>query len=244
MTRVVHSVFGQGYSPTAPTEYQYLSSTIAGWRGDLPTCIYFHGYGASALTAVQEPQQAALFADLAQNYSLIVADLGLNAFGNDTHVERAVEALIWLEDRMHASGPVTLVAGSMGVLGAMGLAKLAQDTGTPELIQAVVGIVPALDIADVAKRGYDGPIDAAYGGAYDDAVHGPDHSPIQYARDLLPGTPMKLWISSNDPTTVPNTAYAFAQQRPETDLEVIGAYGHGGIAAATDSVMSWLATTR
>lgn len=239
MAIATRSVTGQGYSPTAPLEYQYVVGSTKAWTGRRPPLIYCHGSGETAQTAsaasAAKAGQWAILTALAQHYFVIAADLGLQAWGNDAHVARIDEARLYLES-LGASGPVTLVGGSMGNLGAMGYLRQ-----YPTRVRKLAGVIPCVDLAAVYPLA-SADIDAAYGGAYNDAVHGPTHSPVQYAATLAPTTPIHLFTSSNDPVCYPSTADAFVAARPATERTDLGALGHGETAAgaAAAPMLDWL----
>lgn len=240
MTLATRGVLGQGYAPAAPTEWQYAVGTLRSWSGLTPALVYCHGSGDSTLTALAKTGQRPLIDALAQRYAVVAADLGLQAWGNDTHVERIADAVTFIQASTGATSRVVLVAGSMGALGALGYARL-----HPEKVRAVAAIIPALDLADLMLRGAAGDIDAAYGGAYDDATHGPTHSPVKYAGQLDPSLRVHLWTCNDDTICTPPTADAFVAARPQTIRTNLGALGHSeaAVTAAQASVLGWLAST-
>lgn len=240
MPLAMRTILGQGYSPTAPTEWQYLAGTAKAQIGQRPGLIYCHGSGDTAQTILGKVGQKALIDALAQKYAVIACDLGYQAFGNDTHVARIGEAITYLEATWKTTSRVVLVGGSMGALGALGYARL-----YPQKVRAVAGIIPGLDLADLMLRGAAADINAAYGGAYNDATDGPTHSPVQYAASLDPNLPIRLWTASNDTIAVPATATAFVAARPQTGRVDVGALGHSeaAVTASQTSVLDWLATT-
>lgn len=242
MPIALRSVMGQGYSAAAPSEFQFVVGTASAWAGRKPPLIYCHGSGATTQTAASgsaaNAGEWALLTALAQHYLVIVADLGLQAWGNDTHVARIAEAKAYLA-ALGATGPVTLVGGSMGNLGALGYAR-----AHPESVSKVACIIPALDLASLYPMA-SADIDAAYGGAYSNAVHGPTHSPVQYAASLDADLPIHLFTTSNDPVCLPSTASAFVSARPQTGRTDLGALGHGDAAAGASAspVVEWLHTS-
>lgn len=240
MSIAVRQSLGQGYSSAAPLEWQYLAGTASAQLGLRPPLVYCHGSGDTATTILAKTGQKALLDALAQRYAIIAPDLGLQAFGNDTHVARIVEAVAYLEATWGTRSRVTLVAGSMGMLGALGYARL-----YPQKVRAVAGIIPGLDLADLMLRGAAADINAAYGGAYNDATMGPTHSPVQYAASLSPSLRIHLWTTSDDTIAVPATATSFVAARPSTGRTNVGALGHSeaAVTASQTSVLDWLATT-
>lgn len=239
MALALRTILGTGYSATAPTEMHYLAATIRGQRGEKRGLIYCHGSGDTAESITAKTGQRPLLDALAQEYAVIGADLGLQAWGNDTHVARIIEARDYLSSQFGTSGKVLLVGVSMGMLGALGYARL-----YPGNVQAVVGIIGAMDLADLLLRGAATSINAAYPPAYDDATDGPTHSPVKYAASLDASLPIRLYTASNDPTVVPTTADAFVAARPQTTRVDVGALGHSeaSITAATAPAIAWLKT--
>lgn len=241
MTLALRTQLGQGYSPTAPTEWQYFSSVNRGWLGQKPALIYCHGSGDTAATILAKTGQKALIDALSQEYAVLACDLGLQAWGNDRHVQAIEEAVTYIEATRGTSGQIVLVGGSMGNLGALGYLRL-----HPEKVRAYVGIIPALDLANLNLiPAVASDLTIAYGAPYNDATMGPTHSPVRYAASLDADVPIHLWTASNDTITVPSTADAFVAARPQTLRTNVGALGHSeaAVTAAQASVLSWLATT-
>lgn len=242
MPLALRTIFGEGYSPTAPTEKQWDLGTIRAARGDKPPMIYCHGSGDTATTIQAKTGQLALLRALAQDYMICAADLGLQAWGNDTHVARIGEAIDHLEATYGTSGPVTLVTGSMGNLGGMGYARL-----YPENVTAIAAIIPATDLANLyANPLITADMNLAYPPAYDNATMGPTHSPVMYASTMDPDLPIHLFTASNDTITVPSTAAAFVAARPQTERTDLGALGHSeaAVTASVPLVVEWLRQVR
>jgi predicted alpha/beta-fold hydrolase len=72
-------------------------------------------------------------------------------------------------------------------------------------------------------------INNAYGGAYDPAVHGPTHSPIEYMAGLP--FPMIGFYATDDPL-IPQATTNAADALPNMTYYSLGAVGHGGLAMA------------
>lgn len=107
----------------------------------------------------------------------------------------------------------------------------------------VCGFVPMLDIADIRdnnRAGLAAAVNAAYGGLYNDEIHGPTHSPVRFAATMDPSVPVMLLTSSNDPLAIPSAAAAFKASRPGTTVVDLGPVGHStaaylpGVPAAVD----------
>lgn len=236
------TVIGQGYSPTAPTEWQYFSSTNRGWAGHVPPLLYLHGSGDNATTILAKSGQKPLLDALSQKYAVLACDFGLQAWGNNTHLLRIEEAVAYLAATWGGTARVTIVAGSMGNLGGLRYARL-----HPENVRAYVGIIPALDLGNLQTiPAIAAELVTAYSpSGYNDVTMGETYSPVKYADELDPDLPIHLWTASNDTITVPSTAAAFVAARPQTLRTNIGALGHteAAVTAAQASVLDWLATT-
>lgn len=175
---------------------------------------------------------------LAQRYTVCVADLGYNTFGNPTGITRVEQAVAYLAATWGATGPVTLVGASMGAAVELNYARV-----HPENVAAVACIIPAVDLNVPDAHPAAASIDAAYPPAYDPGNPTMTaHSPVLFASSLPADMPIHLWTSSNDTTVLPATADAFVAARPTTGRTDIGAHGHGGIDVAVPLVCSWLAS--
>ncbi|KRB73085.1 hypothetical protein ASE01_20125 [Nocardioides sp. Root190] len=238
------AVFGQGYSPTVPTESQYVAATVAGQRGERTLLVYCHGSGGSATGLLTTPLERAFVDALAQRNPVIAADLALQAWGSDRHVQAIGEAIAYAESLLITpfgpAGKIFIVAGSMGNLGGLGYVL-----AHPEKVRAYAGLIPALDLASLnTMPPIPSEIAVAYGAPYNDATMGPTHSPVRYAAALDPDVPIRLWTASNDTICLPSTATAFVAARPQTERVDLGPLGHtaAAVAAAQPSILSWLRT--
>lgn len=238
MTRPIGTSRGEGRYVAA--ERDLVLGTWATWSGERTPLIYCHGSGDTTDTAQNKAGQGPLIRALAQHFTVGVADLGLEAWGNDTHVTRIGQEKTHLANNWGADGPVVLVCTSMGALGG-----LAYTLANPANVAAVACVIPALDMADlysVVDAGVKALIDAAYGGAYSDVTHGPTHSPIQYADELPADLPIAVWAADNDLAARPGPMNAFVTARPQTDLTWVGNLGHteAAIAAASAGVVEFV----
>ncbi len=211
-----------------PSELTYLIGRASAFSSGEPPplVIYLHGaLGGPSLTVVNVHERPLLRA-LAKK-SLVACSLwgGSTTFGNSTAISRVVSGIASLRTSLNVDlGPTILVGGSMGAGTALAVAL-----SIPGEIACVAGIIPALDLADLRdnnRLGLASSIDAAYGGAYDDEIHGPAHSPVRFAQELPEDLPVRLWTSSNDTATVPSTADEFVSLRPQTERTNMGAVGH------------------
>lgn len=199
--------------------------------------LFFHGSGETALTTLTDPSTRDLLAEVSKRAVVIAADFGLQAWGNDTAIARAVQAMNYGEANLGVVGPWTFITGSMG--NANGCATA---LAYPTRVKAIAGIIPLTDIADVMLRGAAASVNAAYPPAYDDAINGPTHSPIHFAEELDPDMPMHFWTASNDPIVVPATSDAFIAARPQTGRTDVGPLGHSdaAVVAAASGVVDFV----
>jgi pimeloyl-ACP methyl ester carboxylesterase len=172
---------------------------------------------------------------LAQRYTVVVADLGGNTFGNDTGVTRVGQVIDYLAAQWGSSGRAVLVGASMGAAVALNYA-----VRFPEKVRTVAGIIPAVDLVVPADNPAKANIDLAYPPSFSNAQYG-DHNPVLFADDLPTWMPIGLWTSSNDPICYPATADAFVAARPQTHRVDIGPRGHAGVNLAAADVAGWLA---
>lgn len=220
-----------GLSRYAADEWDAVFSTA---RAGRPPLVWCHGNNGSTLA--DYTTYSASLRLLAQHYTVIVADLGGNTFGNDTGIARVGQALTYLAS-FSATGPAMLVGVSMGAAVALNYA-----VRNPANVRAVAGVIPAVDLNVPDGHVAAAAIDLAYPPGYNPA--NPDHaahSPVEFAADLPESMPIHLWTSSNDTTVLPATADAFVAARPATGHTNIGAQGHGGIDIAIPLVADWLA---
>lgn len=238
--RTARSESGQGYSVAAPSEWHYLIGSNRSWLGQNPLVVYCHGSGGTALNILGDAGQREMLFRLSEHHMVIAGDFGFQAFGNDTHRERIGEAIAYARDRFGVSGPVIMVGGSMGALGALGYALV-----EPDEVRGVAAFIPGLDLADLMLRGAATDIDAAYPPAYDDETDGPLYSPVQFAANLDPDLPISLFTASDDTISVPATADAFVAARPQTARVDLGALGHStaAVTASVEPIMEFVTTS-
>lgn len=220
----------------ATGEGDWLCGTV---RTDLGTetrgVIFCHGAGDTHIAPHRPQDQGKLLHALARRATVHTADLGGDTWGNDTGMARVADSLDLLRN-LGVEGPVALVGMSMGVGVALNYALR-----NPEDVACVAGVIPLTDIASTLWFA-SASVNAAYPPAYDDDVHGPDRSPVQFAADLDADLPIHLWAASDDIYTPYATAQAFVAARPQTELTNVGALGHTDAAttAATAGIVSFV----
>ena len=198
--------------------------------------IFCHGSGENAGSTVDKTQTLDLCDRIARRATVHVGDLGLQTWGNDTAIARIGDAYTSLHSTWGVTGPVVLVAGSMGFSGACAYAL-----AHPDNVLAIAGIIPLTDITDIMTRGPGAEINAAYGGVYDDAVNGPTHNPVRMA--LPTYMPIHIWTAPADPITPPATADEFVEGHPQTERTILSAgqaHTVQSVAEAAPAVAAWV----
>lgn len=221
-------------------ELDAVLGTNATFYGDpnRPALVYCHGATGSATKTLLDASERTLLYGLAQHFNVIVADLGFDTFGNDTLLDRiaAAKSVAQSAPFSSRSGGVMLVGGSMGAGNCLAFAR-----ANPTSVLGIAALIPLLDLTDIHSNnrlGLRTAIDAAYGGSYSDATHGPTRSPIQFAA-MLPSQqtmPIHLWTSSNDPYCLPSIAQNFVTARAGTLMTDLGAVGHGTSSFSNQTV--------
>ena len=164
-------------------------------------CIYVHGAEAGAgcydwMTA--SPYRWPLFRNVADTCGIVgvSADLGGSAtWGNATVQSRLDAAFTYTQTLPGVKlGKVILVAQSMG-----GVAALVWAKNNPSKAACVVGLIPVTNLTHAwATSSYTAAINAAYGGAYSEAVYGANFNPATF-RASLNGIKGQLWVGQSDP---------------------------------------------
>lgn len=236
MTRTSYAA---GRITSAPAEFDVIFQDIPMFAPP-PTdgVLYFHGSAATATSVYADPVQKAMLDAMAKTSVVLLADFGLQTWGNDTVIARAVEAMNYGEANLGVEGPWTFIGSSMGNSSSFATAK-----AHPSRVKAIGGIIPLMSIPDIMSRGAAAEVNVAYGGAYNDAVHGPTHSPISMAETIDPTLPIHLWCAPDDALVPLSIAQAFEAARPQTDLTVLPNGGHSiaSIGNAAAGVLAFVA---
>lgn len=226
------------FSRYQTNEYDYIAAPLQGWLQKEPNlALYLHGSGSNAQEVAQGAYERDLVLSLAADHVVHVGDYGYETWGNDTGIARIHTAITYMRANWGVSGPVTLVCASMGAANAF-----AYTLAHPENVKAVAAVIPLIDLADLYSRGFTTQLNTAYGGSYNDAVDGPNHSPIQFADRLPADLPIHLWSVPNDSLTPVETAQAFVAIRPQTGFSMLPEVPHGAIAvdAAKNDVLQFI----
>lgn len=162
---------------------------------------------------------------------MVCADLGGNqTWGNDTAISRMTSARAYLRGIPGVKqGRINILAQSMGATTA-----LAWAAANPTLVGRIVLMIPVINLADIRANSslYRPYIDAAYGGAYNEATHGATHNPLTMAQlGKLAGVPIQMWYGIGDTLCKPEYAAQFANAISTCDPRPIS----GGHAESTIS---------
>jgi dienelactone hydrolase len=170
--------------------------------GTFPVAVYCHGHGEDAWLPMQpgRPGQYQFLRAVAEAGSLVLSgDFGGNLWGNDTVHAQIGATIAYAQGRLGGkSGEVAILGTSMG-----GCTALSYGARYPAKVACIVAIGPACNLA-VLDPNF-GTIDAAYGGTYSDAIHGPDHNPQKMATlGKFNSMPVRIWYGNTDVVVAPS----------------------------------------
>lgn len=196
-----------------------------------PPCIYSTGYtGRPEYIGRLDIMDFSTSELLPKTHSVLSIDSGGTAtFGNDTAIAAIDAAIAWSEAQGR-TGPFLLAGTSMGCMDLLAWARTHQNK-----VKGFLGFCPGINLTwgwqnNVVNT--KSAVDAAYGGLYVPATHGPTHDPTMYAAEL--DFPMLLLAASDDTTTLISHEQAFAAAvGPNCQLVDLGA--SGGHARSTVS---------
>lgn len=188
---------------------------------------YVHGAGSDATYALSPTgNQAARTLKISSRYPGIIGDIGGPAsWGNDTSITRTGGYLARLAARAGSSADYALVGSSMG--GIISLNYAAQAVRKPKCLAFIIPVINIEDIRANNRSGYAADINAAYGGAYNEATSGATHNPYTYrASNALMGIPMLMFYGLTDALCLPQYTEAFAAADPTNRTLVPLQSGH------------------
>lgn len=215
-----------------------------------PPLIFCHGFGASLAAQWEIPAYKQLWASLAKDYVVGIADLGFpmpggpnwDRWGNRVARDRVDILRALMEDSFGARRTrLGLVGVSMG--GGLAL-NWAYNKG-PKQCAFVAAISPMIHIPSL--RVFNGGvlkanIDRAYSNPYSEAKDGPRNSPYHYKEKYdADKIPTAIWTANNDPVVLPRYAKAFVEANPKIEDHDVGPLGHTvmALAAATPGVVAF-----
>lgn len=196
-----------------------------------PPCIYSTGYtGSPWFMNRSDVMDFSISQLLPKTHSVLSIDSGGTAtFANDTAIQAIDQAVAWSEAQGR-TGPFLFAGTSMGAMDTLAWIRTHQNK-----VAGFIGFCPGVNLSGgVAedRQGIAAAAHAAYGGAYNPAVHGPTHDPTMYAAELV-DVPILLLYSSNDTLTTPADMAAFDAAAPDCRLVNCGAVGDHNKAAVT-----------
>ncbi len=189
--------------------------------------IYFHGSGQFALDVTLTNRL--LMNKLARDAVVHIGDLGGQSWGKALAQTQAAKDL--LTDV--GCTKIAAVGTSMGACNALNFIVRESDQ-----LECAALLIPLTDLVSaranpfIANRWPE--IDALYGGNYT------GYNPIDFAEDIDPDFPMKIWYSSNDPLVYPSTVAAFIAARPQTEYYSMGAVLHDVPVVFNDGIKHWI----
>lgn len=238
------SAVGRAVSGEADTIIRHMNSGVI-----KPPLIFCHEHQANTISVVGRDYYRGLLMALAEDYSVIVSDLGYisgqqDRWGDSVHVTRVGQARAALA-AIGSTGPVTFVTCSHGNLGAMNY-MLQQGASQ---IAAIAAITPAMSLNSLRQvngGAYAAAINSRYDGNYSDSTHGLTSSPHIY-RALYPPVPTAIFTAPNDTITLNQWVDDFVAAKPEVKRYNLGGsldHGEAAIQAAIPGVIDWIRGNR
>jgi pimeloyl-ACP methyl ester carboxylesterase len=224
------------FATSYPTTHAEASQTMVGkrWRppGDWKAAtrrgaVSCHGRVATGLQLTDANwMRSSALAMAAAGWALISPLLASTTnWGNDAAIARVGDAIAYLRSHLGIdSGPVALVATSMGALAALNYARQ-----NPGAVSRIALLLPVVDLAyehDNNVAGLAAEIEAAYGGAAGYAAAVASHDPMQNAAAHA-GKSIKVWLASDDTTAVTARQRAFVDATGAASYD-LGTVGHSG----------------
>lgn len=215
------------------------TKTPIGWLSDRsrPAIVFCHGRDGSALRPTEYTDTYGTLEDIVRGgYPMVASDLGgPRCWGNDLSIARvgAARALAQRAPLLAASGKVLVLGESMGSLAACNWAAR-----NPSMVQALVLMVPAVDLAwhhdndTLAQAAAE--IDTAYGGQDAYVAGRPTHSPVEYAAQYLAGRfPIQVHYGEDDELApYEDSIEPFVQRAGATSVAKPGGHDLDGIDVA------------
>ncbi len=235
------SVYGTGFAHAGEAHF-VRGPAAAFWSAlrPVPLVLYIGGATSTVASNVADTGEAGVIRRIARGAAVVVSEWGgPTTFGNDTNRSRITEGIAAARANLNVTDdPVTIVGLSMGYGEAAAYAL-----ANPSEVKAIAGLIPGLDWNDLKannRLGLAAALNAAYGGNYDDAVHGPTRSPIRFSNS--PALPTKLWIADNDTVIPAAISSAYLAARPAIESQSLGAFGHttAAITAAGEGISGWV----
>lgn len=187
-------VTGEGFMVMLPTLFQP--------DGTYPVAVFCHGHGEDAWLPMQAQrygQYQFLRAVAEAGYLVISGDFGGNLWGNDTAHAQIGATITYAQGSLGGkAGKVAIIGTSMG-----GCTALSYGARYPAQVVCIVAVGPACDLTLMDPKF--GTVDLAYGGAYSDTVHGPDHNPQKMATlGKYSSMPVRIWYGDTDTVVAPS----------------------------------------
>lgn len=227
-----------GYSSGHPGDYGMLL-TPKGWRGDGTVYGGIALHGATGLPMVYtDPSSSGPSSIQIAHYEVLACGRPLfcpyvqgDQFGNATATAVIDDAIAVLATIGCKAGKAFLFGESMGAGEAFSYALQ-----HPTKVTSITGIVPMSNLLTIwqnNRAGVTASINAAAGGTYVPATHGPTMDPNVFGASLA-GIPIDLWYSSNDTIVLPAEVQALAAligPSARLNAPLTGAHGEAAISS-------------
>ncbi|WP_160665322.1 alpha/beta hydrolase [Pseudarthrobacter sp. ATCC 49987] len=172
--------------------------------------LYCHGYGGTAMECRNSASQnmwTLVEAIARAGFPVLSCDLGGDIWGNPTAVARVTTARAYLQGTLGAkAGKIALLGQSMGHLTAMNWA--AANLASTACVVSSMGVC---DLAGIQQDPlFQASINAAYGGTYSNATHGPASNPAVNTAAKYAGLKWLSYRGASDTIAPQPTAVALA----------------------------------
>lgn len=213
-------------------ELAIFESPEEGWAGVGAPVLFCVGYAGTVASSIAGETGIMLNKLGKQFPTLSVNAGGTDTFGNDVAINSIDAALTAMRARWLHTRKVVLVGLSMGFCDLMAWAQ-----AHPNAVAGVVGCVGLTDLTEqwTTNRDLGGGvfakpvIDAAYGGAYVPATHGPTHSPMEFTANMP--FPVTYFYGTAD-ALIPTASSLQYDALPNVTAYDLGAVAHGSPAIA------------
>jgi concanavalin A-like lectin/glucanase superfamily protein/carbohydrate binding protein with CBM4/9 domain len=202
-------------------------------NGEKPVLIYCHGAQSGAIDQNYDfTTTRVMLSYLTKYFVVAAADFGGDLFGNDWSMQKVNDLLAYARANWGGSDdPPYMIGASMG-------GDVCFNYALDNPVSAIAGIIPLTDVQlafdTLGAYGLTQQISVAYPPAWSGVTHGPTNDPMQFADELDPNIPIRLFTSNDDPLLPPSTAIAFIAARGGdpalTKQQKIGPANHGAVA--------------
>lgn len=235
-TTVIRSVIAKDGYKVGETEV--IFGTYQSFNKENPQGIlWVHPLGDTAMGVFNYDTYIRMMKTFGKMGTMAAGDFGFETWGNTVATDAIDDMIDRIVSLYGVVPPVVLISASMGACNALNYLRL-----NPERVQAVVAMLPAVDLTYL-HTGNPGPIDAAYPpSGYSEATHGATHNPMTFATSLDPDIPIGLWYASDDTAVRASDVVRFDSLAPNSYLAdpVTGGHTIVSIEKVLDDVVDWV----